>query len=236
MLSKLGTRRFQASLRNILFVCASGLVVAQAQANLIVNGSFEDRTSPTAPISGFSPGDPDNWVDRLGGGTYLVHEDNGTVPGDSAIDGDIIVGGNQNILLHQRFTTLGTGRLRVSWTAANEFINEEQGTNTAANLFHETAVQFFEDTPLGTTPDSADFIDWSDLRASANVGANIWFDHSFTTTAVFEPGDYLIEFFVGGRSAADNLIVTQVPVPTPATAALFGLGLAGISWKRRKKA
>ncbi|NKI34157.1 hypothetical protein HFP89_03125 [Wenzhouxiangella sp. XN79A] len=77
----------------LFILMLAGHAVAQASANLVVNGSFENRTSPPPPTSGFSSGVPDDWVDLLGGNTYLVHESHPTVPGNAAIDGEIIVGG-----------------------------------------------------------------------------------------------------------------------------------------------
>jgi hypothetical protein len=41
---------------------------------------------------------------------------------------------------------------------------------------------------------------------------------------------------VSGSFAIDNLTIGSAAVPAPATLALFGLGLAGLGWSRRKKA
>lgn len=56
---------------------------------------------------------------------------------------------------------------------------------------------------------------------------------TFQTLGV-TPGDYTWSWGSGGT--ADSITLRFVDVPTPATLALFGLGLAGLGWRRRKKA
>lgn len=189
-------------------------------ANLILNGSFETRTSPPAPTSGFSFGLPDFWTDPFNGNTYLVHESHGTVPGNSAIDGDIIVGGGGNIYLTQTFTTFETGPLDVSWFANNE----ASEPNNLGNFFHETAVVFNDA--------GGNFIDWSGYRENANPTEVQWFEHNYTTSTVFTPGNYQVQFFIGGRSSADNLVVSQIPEPS-SSLVLAGLLALGLFSRRR---
>lgn len=55
-----------------------------------------------------------------------------------------------------------------------------------------------------------------------------------------DPAGY-VDANLGGAGqhwALDNLLINEnsAPVPVPATLALFGLGLAGLGWSRRKKA
>ena len=195
-------------------------VISQAAAaSLIVNGSFENRTTPPAPTSDFSSGVPDSWIDTFAGNTYLIHESHPIVPGNSAVDGAITVGGTQNILLNQTFTTINTGRLEVSWWAGNEFIQP----NSTSHNFHETAVQF-------NTTDGV-FIDWTGFVPHTSETGYEWANHTFTTSEIFAPGDYQVQFFVGGRSMADNLVVTQIPEP----AGLSFLALAAIGTLARRR-
>ena len=196
-------------------------LISQAPAaSLIVNGSFEERTTPPAPTSNFSSGVPDSWVDLFEGNTYLVHESHAIVPGNSAVDGEISVGGQGNIFLNQTFTTINPGRLEVSWWASNEFLQ----ANEDSNNFHETAVQF------NRIDDS--FIEWTGFVPHANETSYEWVNHTYTTTEIFAPGDYQISFFVGGRSMGDHLVVTQIPEATGLS--FLGLAVIGTLARRRR--
>jgi len=216
MLKETGVRRWKFGPAILMVVCLSGLAVAQAPTNLVVNGSFENRASPPPPTSGFSSGVPDDWVDLLEGNTYLVHESHVTVPGNAAIDGEIIVGGGGNIILSQTITTTGTGPLQVSWWANNETTDPRPGTD-----FYFTAVQFNDL--------DGNFIAWSDFRDNYDPDGLTWFEETYTTSLEFAPGTYEILLFIGGLSSADDLVVTQsmgsVPVPTLSAAAMLLLAL-----------
>jgi hypothetical protein len=194
-------------------------------ADLIINGSFENRTSPAPPTTGFSFGAPDAWVDLASGNPYLVHEDNVNVPGNSAIDGDVTVGGGGDIFLFQTFTTVNTAPLEISWWAYNELIEE----NEATNEFHETAVVIYPDGPIA---DFNVFIEWSGFRDASNDTAYTWVNETLTTSTSFAPGTYQLGLFVGGRSGADDLVVTQIPEPS-AYALLVGVTAALFGWRRR---
>lgn len=207
-------------------VCASSLT---AQASLIVNGSFENRTTPPPPTSTppntFTQGNPDNWIAETGNGftdAYLVHESHPTVPGNAAIDGDIIVGGNGNIFLTQNFTVTSVGALRATWAGNNETFTDGRGD---INIFYRTAVQIAETD--GT------FIDWSGLRSTYNETAIAWSNESWTSTEIFTPGTYQVQFIVGGLSSADNLIITQVPEPS--VLFLIMSGLMGLRFRHRAR-
>ena len=216
MLQQIGVRGSKTGLFIFLFVCLSGLAVAQAPTNLVVNGSFENRTSPPPPASGFSSGVPDSWTSLIGGNTYLVHESHTTVPGNAAIDGQIIVGGGGNIVLSQTITTVGAGPLQVTWWANNETSAPRPDTD-----FYSTAVQFNDS--------DGNFIAWSELRDNFDPDELTWSEESYTTSVEFTPGTYEVQIFIGGLSSADDLVVTQsmqsVPVPTLSAASLVLLAL-----------
>jgi hypothetical protein len=197
---------------------------------LVVNGSFENRTSPPPPTTGFSSGVPDSWVDLTGdpltgGAPYLVHEDNVNVPGNSAIDGDLTVGGVRNIFLFQTITTVNTAPLEISWWAYNEFLQE----NEVDNELHETAVAIY---PNGPVTDFNVYIEWSGFRDASNDTAYTWVNETFTTSTTFAPGTYQLGFFVGGRTAADQLVVTQIPEPSALS--LLAFASAALLGRRRR--
>ena len=211
-------------IRTSLTLLSFSLISMSAQANLIVNGSFENRTSPPPPASGFSSGVPDNWVDLLSGNTYLVHESHPTVPANEAIDGEIIVGGSGNIELSQTFTVDSTGRLQASWWANNE-------TDTGSAAFFLTQVGFYQSNVL---------IEESTLRDNFGPTVPTWNFETFTTNADFAPGTYEVRFRINGLSSADELVVTQLLPTAPAVPALTGWGLvlltallALIAYRRR---
>lgn len=170
---------------------------ASAQSvNLVTNGSFEDRTSPPPPTSGFSTGIPDGWA-STSTSTYLVHESHGTVPGNAAIDGVTIVGGGPSIVLSQTINVSGNAPLVIRWWA-----NNEVAETTGPDIFYQTAVQLSDA--------SGTFVDWTGLRDNRDPDQLSWFEHEYTTAVDFEPGAYEVEFFIGGLSSADNLIIFQL--------------------------
>jgi len=57
-----------------------------------------------------------------------------------------------------------------------------------------------------------------------------------TLTSANEGNPMTLYAFTGFALSADGLRILPLSVPTPATLALFGIGLAGIGWSRRKKA
>lgn len=213
-------KTFKFSLTLIFLGCLASHAYGQTYSNLILNGSFEERTTPAAPTSGFSSGLPDDWVEiTTTGGPYLVHESHGTVPGNAAIDGEIILGGNQNLIVSQMFSVTETGALSVSWWGNNETLEERPDTN-----FYYTAVQFNDG--------AGDLIEWSGYRDNYDPDVLVWFPETYTTATAYTPGTYEVQFFVGGLTSVDNLVVTQIPEPS--VALLFGVFAISTVFVRRR--
>jgi outer membrane autotransporter protein len=176
---------------------SAGTASAQSE-NLVTNGSFEDATLP--PLSGgYYPNViPDGWTTTANqSNVYLVPETHSTVPGNSAIDGDLIVGGTTDLILSQTINLSGKAPLVIRWWA-----NNEAPRSTGPDIFYQTAVQLSEQSGI--------VLDWTGLQDNRDPNQLSWFEHEYTTIFDFEPGTYEVELFIGGLSSVDNLIIIQL--------------------------
>jgi hypothetical protein len=84
----------------------------------------------------------------------------------------------------------------------------------------------------------ADIIGFNLLSVDAGIAGIEQSDLSFTANSVRVGVGAASWTYVDSNPAAYMQVVfaEQSPVPAPATLALFGLGLAGLGWSRRKKA
>ncbi len=94
--------------------------------------------------------------------------------------------------------------------------------------FDATAGQFFLNGL--TTGDSGQL--WNAASGATGVGFN-----SGSGASALEMNGVCCDGFINNPNPLTAALTTiPAPVPAPATLALFGLGLAGLGWNRRKKA
>lgn len=128
-----------------------------------------------------------------------------------------------------------------AWSAwaFNSGCDQEQPSMCAQGWLWSLGVFVNQDTGnsggLGVPGTFADPLDALALARSTYPDGSLsitgWNSYSFFTGEVEFGADNR-----GGVSLRYRIVPAEVTVPLPATLALFGLGLAGLGWSRRKKA
>ena len=80
-------------------------------------------------------------------------------------------------------------------------------------------------------------VEVGDLLASiTNQAFGVWNEYSYIFTALDSSTTLSFTSLDGGRDTTGNLLdaVSVTTVPEPGTLAMFGLGLAGLAFQRRK--
>ena len=199
-------------MKKLLVIAALLSAPAFAQANLVVNGSFEDYTSVT----------PGNWNVFYGGGYGWTTGANG-VEIRNAVAGTAAEG--------VRFAELDAHA--NSWISQTIHTNALQSLELAFSYAPRASVSagsnpiqvFWNDQSLGT------------VTGNGNKGSS-WFDLVYNVQADAS-GFGVLKFAAVGVSdslggSLDNVTVTAVPEPNTSAMLLAGLGILAAVTRRRQ--
>jgi len=182
-----------------------------AQANLLVNGGFEDgTTSWTGP---WGNGTVENWNTPPEGTEAFYLK--GNWAGSGTNEGILQATGAGSITPGSSYTVSGSFYLDNGWTASAQGVK----------------LEFF---------DSGNNLLGGFTNSLGDLTASQWNTRSLTATAPNNSSYAQVVFEVTGAGAggvlgADNLGLSAQAVPEPTSAALFGLIGVGLVLFRRKK-
>lgn len=193
-----------------------------AHAGLITNGGFETGQLSSGGYV-YENGTYQNWT--YSGNAVLINTASGnpwTTSDQTGYSGNQVAGVQQTGSIAQTFTASITGSYLVSWLdAGRSYLGGNSGAQTyLISLVDNTTALTVSSLSLSTTSDS-------NFKAEALSLLSLKAGDSYTLT--FKGQDTADE-----TALIDNVNVSQVP--EPATLTLFGAGLAGLGWIRRRKA
>jgi hypothetical protein len=195
-----------------------------ARADLITNGGFE-----TGQLSNggyvYENGTFNSWT--YSGNAVLINTTGGnpwiSPNSQTGFGGDQVVGVQTTGSIAQTFTASITGSYMVSWLDAGRI-----------NYFGSAGAQ----TYLVSLVDNTTALTVSSLSLNTTSGS-VFSAESLTGLLSLKAGDSYTLTFKGQDTADETALIDNVSVsqvPEPATLTLFGAGLAGLGWMRRRKA
>jgi hypothetical protein len=192
-----------------------------AHADLIVNGGFE-AGQLSAGSYAYPAGTYQNWT-YTGNGVLINTA--GPSPwissGQTGYGGDQVVGVQTTGSIAQTFTANITGSYLVSWLDAGRLGTGGGNQTYIVSLLDNTTASSVGSLTLSTVAGSN--FNTESLTGLMNLVAGNSYTLSFTGQDTQDE-----------TALIDNVSVKQVP--EPATLSLFGAGLAGLGWLRRRKA
>lgn len=193
-----------------------------AHADLITNGGFETGQLSSGGYV-YENGLSNNWV--YSGNAVLINTGSGSpwiVASQTGYGGDQVGGVQTTGSIAQTFTANITGTYLVSWLDAGRGYQGGSGAQTyIVSLVDNTTALTISSLSLNTTSGSA------------------FSAESLTGLLSLKAGDSYTLTFKGQDTADETALIDNVSVsqvPEPATLTLFGAGLAGLGWMRRRKA
>jgi PEP-CTERM motif len=213
------------SFRLLAFGLAGAVLTAPfmaAHADLITNGGFETGQLSSGGYV-YENGTYQNWT--YSGNAVLINTGSGSpwiTSGQTGSGGNQVAGVQTTGSIAQTFTAGITGSYMVSWLDAGRGYQGGSGAQTyIVSLVDNTTALTVSSLSLNTT-------------SGSNFAAE-----SLTGLLSLKAGDSYTLTFKGQDTADETALIDNVnvgQVPEPATLTLFGAGLAGLGWIRRRKA
>ena len=211
----------------LFFLGTSFLLGSQANAQLIVNGSFEDNPPGTAVPTGWSVLETADVVKSdVPGSSATTLDMVGAQDGDNAFQLQDTGGATRlSGLTSDAFTVTTAGDFSLSAFYAN------RATVQGADLFTLDLLDSMGNLVASTSDISPDLLDGS------NDGMYVEYSRTYTGLAV---GDYSVQLAASKersqllQGTVDNITFVSTSVPEPSSTAFLGLG-AGLMLIRRRR-
>ena len=213
----------------LLFLLGTSLLLgSQANADLIVNGSFEDNPPGTAVPTGWSVLETADVVKSdVNGSTATTLDGVGAQDGDNAFQLQDTVGATRlSGLTSDPFSVDAAGDFSLSAFYANRV------NNPGADLFTLDLLDSMGNIVASTSDVSPDLID------GTNDGVYVQYTRTYTG---LDAGDYSVQLSGSKersqllQGTVDNIsFVSTTAVPEPTSVALLGLGGALMMIRRRR--